>query len=264
MTCRRAARRSSSSPRSRTMPSSRRPSPCSGCGRRTDSKRRTSASSVASRNSTRCPTPPLVEVRQRVAQGGEERPAADVDERRRAAAPRGRPSCASSSRRLDELRRQVVDDVPAEVLEDLRRRRPAGPGHAGDDQQLGAGMAGCTPSWIGPAVGVAGPSPSRCVASRSRSPRPGRRSPASLDDLTCRHVDGGFRRLARRARRRRPRPCAGPMPCTAAISSALAARSRFTEPKARSSAFCRAGPRPGHLVQHARRHRLAAAAGGGG
>ena len=35
------------------------------------------------------------------------------------------------------------------------------------------------------------------------------------------------------------------MPCTLAISSALAARSRFTEPKARSSAFCRAGPRPG-------------------
>jgi hypothetical protein len=35
------------------------------------------------------------------------------------------------------------------------------------------------------------------------------------------------------------------MPWTEAISSALAARSRFTEPKARSSAFCRAGPRPG-------------------
>ena len=42
-------RRSTSISRSSWMPSSRRPSACSGCGRRTLSKRRTSASSVASR-----------------------------------------------------------------------------------------------------------------------------------------------------------------------------------------------------------------------
>jgi hypothetical protein len=36
----------------------------------------------------------------------------------------------------DELRRQVVDDVPADVLEHAGRRRPPRPGHPRDHEQL--------------------------------------------------------------------------------------------------------------------------------
>ena len=39
--------------------------------------------------------------------------------------------------RREQLRRQVVDDVPAEVLEDVGGRRPAGTAHPGDDDEVG-------------------------------------------------------------------------------------------------------------------------------
>ena len=44
--------------------------------------------------------------------------------------------------RRDQCRRQVVDDEPAEVLQALRRGATAGPGHPGDDHQLGDGGLG--------------------------------------------------------------------------------------------------------------------------
>ncbi len=50
-------RSSRSRSRSRPMPSVIRPSPCSGCGRRTFSKRRTSTSSADSRKTMRCRSP---------------------------------------------------------------------------------------------------------------------------------------------------------------------------------------------------------------
>ena len=38
---------------------------------------------------------------------------------------------------LDERRREVVDDVPTEVLEHVRRSRPPSPRHAGDQDDIG-------------------------------------------------------------------------------------------------------------------------------
>ena len=43
--------------------------------------------------------------------------------------------------RPQHLRRQVVDDVPAEVLEGVAHRRAAGAGHAGDDEHGAGGAA---------------------------------------------------------------------------------------------------------------------------
>ena len=66
---------------------------------------------------------------------GEEVAAADVDDRRDA-----RQGGARTLDELDErsqhLRRQVVDDVPAEVFERVADGGATGTGHAGDDQHL--------------------------------------------------------------------------------------------------------------------------------
>ena len=53
---------------------------------------------------------------------------------------RGRRELGELEERPEHLRRQVVDDVPAEVFERVRRRRSAGPRHPGHDQHF-AGLA---------------------------------------------------------------------------------------------------------------------------
>ena len=122
----------------RAMPSRRVPSPCSGCGRRTCSKRRTSAASVASRKSTRTFASAAQRLRSISLHVGEKLAAAHVDDRGDLRAARSPACSARSTSGREHLRRQVVDDVPAEVLERVADRRAAGAGHAGDDEHLAA------------------------------------------------------------------------------------------------------------------------------
>ena len=100
------------------MPSTSRPSPCSGCARRTLSKRRTSTSSDASRNSTRGRMPALGEVANDAAQVGGERPAAHVHDDGEAG-DRALAAAAEIDQRRHEFGRQVVDDEVAEILQAL-------------------------------------------------------------------------------------------------------------------------------------------------
>ena len=191
-------RRSPSTSRSRCSPSSSRPLPCSGCGRRAASCRRTSTSSVASRN-TSGGTPsgrPLGEVG---VQGVEERAGADVDHDRdrllAAAALVDQPDHVAQ-----QARRQVVDDVEAEVLELLGRGAAAGAGHAGDDHQVAvrAVVRVMVPSSISPVAvltrdSLAGLGGRRDrILDRGRGARP---DAGHQRDL----VDGGGAQLLQRA-----------------------------------------------------------------
>ena len=138
-------RRSPGASRSRAMPSRTRPSPCSGCGRREASNRRTSTSSEASRKRIRGASPACRSARAAVAQVGEERPAAHVDHRRDARLRRRASGCRD---------RRAWAAAPAGGCRRRTSRgpratspavRPAGAGHPGDDHSsLGHGSrVGC-------------------------------------------------------------------------------------------------------------------------
>ena len=117
------------------MPSRSVPSPCSGCGRRTGSKRRTSARPWH-------PGTPRARAR-RLAQRRDDLLGSSAKRLpprtsttaaifgKRVAGARG-----EVDQRAEHLRRQVVDDVPAEIFERVADRRAAGAGHAGDDEHL--------------------------------------------------------------------------------------------------------------------------------
>ena len=154
MTTSAVERRSRSSSRSRWMPSRSRPSPCSGCGRRTLSKRRTSASSVASRK-TRLGRSPRARAAPMASSSWANHPPARTSTTtatcwRCASGLRARASSRSSARWREQLGRQVVDDEPAEVLEDVGGRAAAGAAHPGDDDDRGIGQGRL---GGGPAVG---------------------------------------------------------------------------------------------------------------
>ena len=127
-------------------PSSSRPLPCSGCGRRAASCRRTSTSSVASRKSS-VVVPAGGALGEVGLQRLEERAGADVDHDRDrlldAAALVDQPDHVAQ-----QARRQVVDDVEAEVLELLGGGAAPGAGHAGDDDQLAVAGLGVPSSVL--------------------------------------------------------------------------------------------------------------------
>ena len=162
-------RRRASTTRSRWSPSSSRPSPCSGWGRRAASCRRTSASSVASRNTrvVRRPVAPCARLAWRLSKKEPERTSTTT------AIGCSTPRLSSTSAHdvLEQRGGHVVDDVEAEVLQLLGRGAAAGAGHAGDDDQLAA--------LVGP--GGSG---------RSRRRAGSRAPPSLLLDLTGRGVDG--------------------------------------------------------------------------
>ena len=191
-------RRLASAVRSRRSPSSSRPLAWSGWGRRAASWRRTSTSSVASRNSS--VVSPADGVLGEVGlQGVEERPGPDVDHDRDrlagAAALVDQPDDVAQQRR-----REVVDDVEAEVLQLLGGGAAAGAGHPGDDDDLAGVLGAAARSTVGrPSVlleDLAGGGVHGLTASLTARPR----STASL------MASGGARADARApARSRRPR-----------------------------------------------------------
>ena len=122
--------------RSAVIPSRRVPSPCSGCGRRTCSKRRTSSASVgfqeehAHRRARSERFDGLFEV-------GEQFSAADVDDR--GDSRQGVPGAGGEfNQRAQHLRREIVHDVPAEVFQRIADGGPTGSGHPGDNEYLAA------------------------------------------------------------------------------------------------------------------------------
>ena len=132
-------RSSRSRSRSAAMPSTMRPSPWRGCGRRTDSKRRTRASSEDSRKTIRRVTLLGVQVGEGLAEVVEEPPAADVDDDgdpRHVALGAG----AELHHGGDQRGRQVVDDEPAEVLQTLGGR-DCGPAPDMPEMITSSGMA---------------------------------------------------------------------------------------------------------------------------
>ena len=132
------ARSSASSVRSRWMPASGPASPPSGCGRRVSLKRRTSTSSLASKNSDLEPVAGAAQLVEHARVVGEELALADVDAEGDAVDALERAGAELEEAR-DEHERQVVDAVEAEVLEDVDRGALPGPGEAGDDDDLEAG-----------------------------------------------------------------------------------------------------------------------------
>ena len=183
-------RRSPSSSRSAVMPSSSRPLPCSGCGRRAASCRRTSTSSAASRYRIVGRVPRPAQLVERAAQRGEEPARAGVDHH-------GDPVLVAAAA-ADQLE-HLPDQLPAAGC---RRRTSPGPrapggraapgaGHAGDQHQLPVSPRSSSPLRIvGSAAGrVAAPLRSRSGSPSSRAaddrlgrppadaraPRPGRR-----------------------------------------------------------------------------------------
>ena len=116
--------------------------------------------------------------------------------------------------RSQHLRRQVVDDVPAEVLERVRRRRAARAGHAGDDEHLAGARA-----------------PRHRLGAPLRRPTLQPIGHRRTIGVRCAMDRRGELRARRRAARRSPR-----------ASPRLSAA---TEPKWRSSALMRASPSPG-------------------
>ena len=165
--------------------------------------------------------------------------------------------------RPQHLRRQVVDDVPAEVLEGVADRRPARAGHAGDDQdglvrgRGGHGGAGLgrdavrhdsvTPGERGSVAPAILPVGALGAADRGEL----HRVRGGLDDR--RDVVGGAlvvavrtppsrrRRAARRPRRRARDRSRSPPRCRRGSR----VRSFATDPKCRSSTRTRASPSPG-------------------
>src|SRR5699024_9999622 len=113
-------------------------------------------------------------------------------------------------RLLQQLRRQVVDHEPTEIFEHLRCRAAPGARHAGDEQYLADGHHASSISPVAVLTeAVVRPPPADASASTTlaavRSPQPG----------------------------------------TSVISSTVACRSRFREPKCFRRAFRRTSPRPG-------------------
>ena len=115
------------------MPSRMVPPPCSGCGRRT-ARIAARARHPSPRGRARAPwcrragSAPCPAGRRRSCGRARRRP-------RRCAG--GRPGPAGEfDERPEHLRRQIVDDVPVEVFERVRHRRPAGARHSGDDQHF--------------------------------------------------------------------------------------------------------------------------------
>ncbi|CAM5534039.1 hypothetical protein SALBM217S_01356 [Streptomyces griseoloalbus] len=259
------------------MPSTIRPSPWSGCGRRTDSKRRTSASSEDSRKTVRRVTPRASRsARDSRKLSKRRRPRTSTTTAIRATLPWG--ARAELHHGGDQRGRQVVDDEPAEVLQALRGRRPPRPGHPGDDHQFGDAGLGhpavvlarftCAPlSCRTPARAVAPPA---CCAARSPGPvscsviapapvcRPGR--PWTWAPPGTRLLPGFFRVIHDLARRRVHGGTAGhrlgesrddhlgrlaAYPGTSQIWSIVAGRSCFNEPKCLIRACLLVSPRPG-------------------
>ena len=140
----------------------------------------------------------------------------------------GRPCPASGCRvgqRGQERGRQVVDDEPAEILEALRGRAAAGAGKAGDDRELYGGRR-----WRRTSSGRA----RGCAHADSTSPVAGSTAgPAGLAASAA--------TMASAVR--------GPMPDTSVISSTVAARSRFSEPKRGQQRLAPGLPQPGHAVE---------------
>src|SRR6476661_8253808 len=118
----------------------------------------------------------------------------------------------------EQLGRQVVDDEPAQVLEDVGGRAAAGAAHAGDDDDGGIGQ-GCLGGW----AAVGGHSSTSPVVRFTA----GSWGAPSAKWLTT--ADASDR----------------PKPGTAMMSVMSAARRRLTEPNWRSSAFWRLAPSPG-------------------
>ena len=228
-------RRSTSSSRSSWMPSSSRPSPWSGCGRRTLSKRRTSASSVASRK-TRLGRSP----RSRAAAMASSRACAnhprdahvddDGDLLQRGVGVACARLVAQVGEGREQLGRQVVDDEPAEVLEDVGGRRAAGAAHPGDDDDRRVGQR---PAWRG------------------------RRCRRSFEDFSRREVHGWLRRCTlSQVGRRWPLASEGPMPGTAMMSVGVRLAQALDRTEVPQQRLLPAGPQPGYAVELARRHRL--------
>ena len=270
------SRASASSSRSAAMPSASRPSPCSGCDRRTLSKRRISTSSSASTNSTRGEKPRSLQRPDRAGQVDGERPAAHVEHHRgvpgRAAGLEGQLGHVEQQRL-----RQVVHHVEADVLQGPGDGAAATAGNSGDDHQIGIGRAGGARSGHGRCLD-AGAWPRRSARLRWRTSRRARVRPGTS---SAGHDLGGHddRPAARRAGpsrlsstdpprtaddagqpygavgasparavqrgRRSPRPCAGRCPAPRRSPRRWRRRSRFTEPKRRSSALRRISPSPG-------------------
>ena len=103
--------------------------------------------------------------------------------------------------------RQVVDHVPAEVLQAVRRRGPAGAGHARHHDQ---------PQRLGRVLSRFGGHEPNYPASVSTSP-------VAMSIASPRGLASSASLIAAAS--------LGPKPGTAAISSTLAARSFFSDPK---------------------------------
>ena len=242
-----SARRSRSISRSAWMPSSSRPSPCSGCGRRTLSNRRTSASSVASRK-IRCGCQPASRSAASPACSSEWNARARTSTTAaicRSLTPVSRTWLGELGHRRQQLGRQVVDDVPAAVLDDVGRRRPAGPAHPGDDEEV-----------VRAAAAAAG-RPRR--ARRQPWPAPSTRpAPSSSTTSPVARLTAGVVSAVEPNSAATTAASAGPMPGT---SDELVDRGgpdplHRAEPlEQRLAALL---PQPGDAVEPARRHRLGA------
>ena len=97
---------------------------------------------------------------QRLLQVAEEGPAPHIDHHRQPRHRRGGPA-GQLGQAGHQQRRQVVDHIPAEVLEDMRRGRSAGPRHPGDHQQLLVQLhpGGCRRDRLGLFTGCLGRAP---------------------------------------------------------------------------------------------------------
>ena len=103
-----------------------------GCGRRVSEKRRTRASSLASRKTTRVGRT----LRTFLRMAGSGRAACLRARRRPGRRVRSRGLAHEVGEARDEFQRQVVDGVEAEVLKRFERGELAGAGHAGQDHQF--------------------------------------------------------------------------------------------------------------------------------
>ena len=168
-------------------------------------------------------TPGLPQPRQHRRQVPEELAAADVDH---GGEPLRARTCGPAGQHPDQVREhlggQVVDDVPVEVLEHRGRSRPARAGHPGDDQDLRLAQVGRLGGRLEGGDPGGHRDRRRLVAHASSMPA----DSGTGSDATPGEASAATTAAAVRS----------PMPCTDAISSTDAARSRLTDPKCRSSA----------------------------
>src|SRR6202000_2589158 len=133
----------------------------------------------------------------------------------------------------DQLRRQVIGDVPAEVLEDLGGGTPPGTGQTGDQNDVDAGFI-CATVIVGL---IQRSSLIRPVHPLARHPdaRSAIRSCVAASDPAAPPRSASSTAVA----------VATPMPGTEVISSTVASLRRASEPKWATNALRRCSPKPG-------------------